>query len=137
ECSDWVGNGRNNITCRKMILPLVSPLVGRDQFDMVLLGFEAGCRVDPIGEHQAEDACAKVRFQLLDDAGEFLDLTRMNVALDFSENNDFFSISPALGVEIDLHGMSIRIQIASVKLGHLDTMVTQQIAGCDDSCDVF
>jgi len=65
-----------------MILPLVSPLVGRDQFDMVLLGFEAGCRVDPIGEHQAEDACAKVRFQLLDDAGEFLDLTRMNAALD-------------------------------------------------------
>src|SRR5436190_19318549 len=120
-----------------MILPLVSPLVGRDQFDMVLLGFEAGCRVDPIGEHQAEDACAKVRLQLLDAAGEFLDLTRMNAALDFSENNDFFSIAPALGVEIDLHAMSIRIQIASVKLGHLVTMMRPQIAACDDSSDAF
>src|SRR5438128_9872878 len=115
-----------------MILPLVSPLVGRDQFDMVLLGFEAGCRGDPIGEHQAEDARAQVRFQLVDDAGEFLDLTRMNAALDFSENNDFFSIAPALGVEIDLDGMSIRIQIASVKLSHLDTVVTQKIPGRTD-----
>src|SRR5437773_11654809 len=104
-----------------MILPLVSPLVGRDQFDMVLLGFDAGCRVDPIGEHQGEVACAKVRFQLLDDAGEFLDVTRMNAALDFSENKDFFPIAPALVVEIDLLAMSIRIQIASVNLGDLDT----------------
>src|SRR5437773_11016168 len=99
-----------------MILPLVSPLVGRDQFDMVLLGFEAGCRVDPIGEHQAEDACAKVRFQLLDDAGEFLDLTRMNAALELYENNDFFSIAPAIDVQIALNGLYIRILLNSVIL---------------------
>jgi len=30
---------------------------------MVLLGFEAGCRVDPIGEHQAEYVRAEVCFQ--------------------------------------------------------------------------